>query len=43
MKDEVVVISEGCRMVDGVGAVGTVLRLGHRCGGTLRLTGGDIS
>lgn len=47
MMEEVVVISEGCRMVDGVDEVGGALllrrRLGHLCGGMLRLTGGDIS
>jgi hypothetical protein len=44
MMEEVVVISEGCRMVDGVDEVGGALRrrLGHLCGGMLRLTGGDI-
>jgi len=41
----VVLISEGCRMVDGVDEVGGAVlrRLGHLCGGMLRLTGGDIS
>jgi hypothetical protein len=46
MTEEVVVISEGCRMVDGMDGVGGVLvlrrRLGHLCGGTPRLTGGDL-
>lgn len=47
MMEEVVLISEGCRMVDGVDEVGGAVllrrRLGHLCGGMLRLTGGDIS
>lgn len=42
---EEVVISEGCRMVDGVDEVGGALlvrrRLGHLCGGVHRLTGDD--
>jgi hypothetical protein len=41
---EEVATSEGCRMVDGVDGVGGALlrrRLGHLCGGMLRLTGGD--
>lgn len=44
--EEVVVISEGCRMVDGVDEEGGALllrRLGRLCGETLRLTGGDTS
>ena len=44
MMEEVVVISEECRMLDGVDEVGGAMllrRLGHLCGGTLRLTGGD--
>lgn len=45
--EEVEVISEGCRILDGVDEVGGALllrrRLGHLCGGMLRLTGGDIS
>ena len=45
MMEEVVVISEGCRMVDGVDEMGGALLLrrllGHRCGGMLRPTGGD--
>lgn len=46
MMEEAVLISEGCRMLDGVDEVGGALllrrRLGHLCGGMLRLTGGDI-
>jgi hypothetical protein len=45
MMEEVVLISEGCRMPDGVGEAGEALllrrRLVHLCGGMLRLTGGD--
>lgn len=45
MTVEVVVISEGRRMQDGVDEVGEALllrrRLGHLCGGMVRLTGGD--
>jgi hypothetical protein len=45
MMEEVVVISEGCRMVDGMDEVGAaqLLRrhLGHLCDGMPRLTGGD--
>ena len=47
MMEEVVVISEGCQMVDGVdeadGALLLRRRLGHLCGRMLHLTGGDIS
>jgi hypothetical protein len=44
MMEEVVVISEGCQMLDGVDAVGGALlpRLGHLCGGMLRLTGDEM-
>lgn len=44
MTEEVVVISEGCRMQDGVDVGGALLHrrhLGHLCGGMVRPTGGD--
>jgi hypothetical protein len=44
MMEEVVVTSEGCRTLDGVGGVGEALlrhRLGRLGGGMLRRTGGN--